>query len=312
MKSKPIVHVCLSACLAAACSDSGGSSETDSTDSTESSADEESGTDGGPMLSGSCKRGIAYGHHSDADLAALQPAVTWWYNWAYQPDTELSLGTYESLGVEYVPMIWGGSFDVDAATAGIPEGATTLLGFNEPNFGEQSNLSATQAAALWPEVEQIADARGLLLVSPAVNYCGGDCQDTNPFDYLDDFFAACEGCRVDRVAFHIYVGCHPDGDNKAQWLIDHTEMYKARFSQPLWLTEFACTDAANFEEQIAFMEDAVAYLEEDPRIERYSWFSGRFPGIPYVDLLGSDGELTPLGEAYVNAPSHDGADCGED
>ncbi|HVI01129.1 MAG TPA: glycosyl hydrolase, partial [Enhygromyxa sp.] len=110
----------------------------------------------------------------------------------------------------------------------------------------------------------------------------------------------------------IYVGCHPDGDNKAQWLIDHTEMYKARFSQPLWLTEFACTDAANFEEQIAFMEDAVAYLEEDPRIERYSWFSGRFPGIPYVDLLGSDGELTPLGEAYVNAPIHDDADCGED
>lgn len=263
-----------------------------------------SGPDTDAVPTASCKRGLAYGHHSDADLMALQPAVAWWYNWAYVPDAELGRGFYESLGVEYVPMIWGGRFDVDAATAEIPDGAQVLLGFNEPNFGQQANLSAAQAAALWPAVEQIADARGLSLVSPAVNFCGGDCQDTDPFDYLDAFFAACDGCRVDRVAFHVYVGCHPDGDHAAQWLIDHVETYKRRFSLPLWLTEFACTDAADFDEQIAFLEDAVAYLEGDPRIERYSWFSGRFPGIPYVDLLGADGELTPLGQAYVSAPSN--------
>ncbi len=287
---------------------SDGESGIDETSDGESGIDEtsgdESGTDGEPEPTSSSKRGIAYGHHSDADLIALQPTVGWWYNWAYEPDVELSSGTYESLGVEYVPMIWGGSFDVDAVTAGIPEGATTLLGFNEPNFGEQSNLSAAEAAARWADVEQVADARGLTLVSPAVNYCGGDCQNTNPFDYLDDFFAACDGCRVDRVAFHVYVGCHPDGDNKAQWLIDHVEMYKARFSQPLWLTEFACTDAASFDEQVAFLEDAVAYLENEARIERYAWFSGRFAEIPYIDLLGADGELTLLGQAYVDAPTH--------
>jgi hypothetical protein len=249
-----------------------------------------------------CKRGVAYGYHSKADFAALGPAISWWYNWSTIPDEDLRDGSYRAAGVDYVPMIWGEAFDVDEAIDAIPEGATWLLGFNEPNFGSQANISAADAAALWPDVERIADARGLSLVSPAVNYCGGDCQDTSPFDYLDDFFEACDGCRVDAVAFHIYVGCHPDGDNKAQWLIDHVESYKARFAQPLWLTEFACTDAADFGEQAAFLEDAVAYLEADPRIERYSWFSGRFDGIPYVDLLGDDGELTPLGEAYVNAP----------
>jgi hypothetical protein len=267
--------------------------------------------DAGPhdaaTASTSCKRGIAYGHHTDADLAAVSPAVAWSYNWAYVPDSELGAGAHPSLGVEYVPMVWGGTFDVNAITAAIPAGATTLLGFNEPNFGEQSNLSAAQAAALWPDVENIADARGLTLVSPAVNFCGGDCQDTNPFDYLDDFFAACDGCRVDAVAFHVYVGCNPPGANKAQWLIDHVETYKTRFSQPLWLTEFACTGATSFDEQKAFLEDAVAYLENEPRIARYAWFSGRFVGIPYVDLLGDDGELTPLGAAYVNAPAN--ADC---
>lgn len=275
----------------------------------------ESGESGDPSDSGSdtasaagsCKRGIAYGHHSDADMTALQGAVTWWYNWAHVPDAELGDGTPLALGVEYVPMVWGGTFDVDAMVAEIPADAGVLLGFNEPNFGAQANLSAADAAALWPQLEQIADARDLLLVSPAVNYCGGDCQDTDPFHYLDEFFAACPDCRVDRVAFHVYVGCHPDGDNAAQWLIDHVENYQDRFSQPLWLTEFACTDAASFDEQIAFMADAVAYLESEPRIERYAWFSGRFEGIPFVDLLGGDGELTPLGQAYVAAPHED---CG--
>lgn len=255
-----------------------------------------------------CKRGVAYGEHSKADFAVLSPAVAWWYDWATRPDQALRDGSYRDAQVEFVPMIWGEG-SLPTAAGEIPDDAEVLLGFNEPNFGEQANLSASQAAALWPQVEAIADAKGLVLVSPAVNFCGGACQDTNPFDYLDDFFAACAGCRVDKVAFHIYVGCNKDGANKAQWLINHVETYKERFSQPLWLTEFACDDAASFAEQEAFMRDAVAYLENEPRIERYAWFSGRFQHIPYVDLLGEDGVLTSLGQVYVDAPKS--AACAE-
>src|SRR5690606_7638228 len=176
-----------------------------------------------------CKRGVGYGYHSVADLQALSSGVSWWYNWAFRPDEDLREGAYLDEEVEYVPMIWGGAIDGDAAVAQIPDDARALLGFNEPNFGAQANLSAEAAAALWPRVEAIADARGLRLVSPAVNYCGGDCQDGDPFRYLDDFFAACDGCRVDVVAMHIYVGCSPSGDDKAEWLIGHVETYKDRF-----------------------------------------------------------------------------------
>lgn len=265
--------------------------------------------DGSVWARSGCKRGIAYGHHTVADLSAIQSSVAWWYNWADRPDEALRAGAYRTAGVEYLPMIWGATFDADDVIANIPADTEWLLGFNEPNFGSQADISASAAAALWPEVERVADTLGLSIVSPAVNFCGGDCQDTSPFDYLDDFFAACDGCRVDAVAFHIYVGCNPPGENKAEWLINHIETYKARFSQPLWLTEFACDNATSFADQVAFMEDAVAYLENEPRIARYAWFSGRFEGIPYVDLLGDDGELTPLGEAYVNAPT--GAGCVE-
>jgi len=252
---------------------------------------------GGDRLA--CKRGVAYGHHSQADMAALSAGVSFWYNWAFVPDEDLADGSYFDLEVEYVPMIWGANVNLDAANRDIPAGAHSLLGFNEPNFGSQANMSAHAAADLWPELEDIADARGLDLVSPAVNFCGGDCQNTDPFDYLDDFFAACDGCRVDAIAMHIYVGCNPDGDNHAEWLINHVETYKTRFALPLWLTEFACDSAQNETEQLGFLEDAVEYLENEPRIARYAWFAGRADNVPHVDLLGADGELTALGQRYV-------------
>ncbi len=255
-----------------------------------------------------CKRGVAYGYHSEADLQALSPGVSWWYNWATQPDAAVRSGAYLDLGVEYVPMIWGGSFDVSTAVSQIPAEAEFLLGFNEPNFYAQANLSAADAASLWPQVEQIASQRGLALVSPAVNFCGGGCHDTDPFNYLHEFLDQCTGCQVDAIAIHIYVGCNAGGDNHAQWLINHVETYKSEFTQPLWLTEFACDDAATMEEQRQFMVDAVTYLENETRIARYAWFAGRADNMQNVDLLGADGQLTVLGETYVDQPHN--AACG--
>lgn len=256
------------------------------------------GTAGQP---GDCKRGVAYGYHSAADMQALSPGVSWWYNWAFEPDQAVRDG-YGDIGLEYVPMVWGQGVSTSEVQSRAPADSQVLLGFNEPNFGAQANLSAADAAALWPSVEAVADARGMKLVSPAVNFCGGDCRETDPFKYLDDFFAACPGCRVDAIGVHIYVGCAGENGNHAQWLINHLKTYESRFSQPIWLTEFACSDAQNPDEQRAFLIDAVAYLESDPRIERYAWFAGRADNVPHVDLLGADGQLTNLGQAYVDAP----------
>ena len=56
------------------------------------------------------------------------------------------------------------------------------------------------------------------------------------------------------------------------------------------------------------MQAAVTYLEGEPRIERYAWFAGRADNVPFVDLLGADGELTLLGEAYVELPHNAACD----
>lgn len=284
-------------------SDEAGSDSVTGTDTHLDSASE-------PIQIKSCKRGVAYGHHSLADMTVLAPGISWWYNWYFSPDSELG-NSWHDLNVEFVPMRWGNNYDIEDVANGIPDDARTILGFNEPNFYSQANLSAAQSAAMWPELEAVADAKGLALVSPAVNFCGGGCHSDGPVEYLNDFSSACSDCRVDAVAIHIYVECEETSpglqDNRAQWLINHVEMYKDAFDSPLWLTEFACSGNPSAAEQKAFLEDAVTYLENEPRIARYAWFAGRADNMVNVDLLGEDGKLTDLGAAYVNAPFFD--DC---
>ena len=251
-----------------------------------------------PMTS-SHKRGEAYGFNSDADLGALSPAVTWWYNWSPKPDSSLSSGYAASKGVEFVPMIWGGNFDPNTLATQVPAGAKYLLTFNEPNFGSQSNLTPAQAAALWPKVEAFAQSRGLKIVSPALNYCGGNCNATNPFTWLDAFFAACTNCQVDYIGAHWYA-CTKEA------LTSYLSQYETKYKKPIWLTEFSCLDnslpptAANEE---AYMQAALQVLEADPMVFRYSWFTGRFSQQPSIDLLAAgSGSLTPLGQKYVALP----------
>jgi hypothetical protein len=55
------------------------------------------------------------------------------------------------------------------------------------------------------------------------------------------------------------------------------------------------------------MIGAVDVLESDSSVFRYSWFIGRGPGIsnyPFIDLLGANGQVTELGQAYKRMPVH--------
>src|SRR4051812_15477936 len=238
------------------------------------------------------KRGVAYGFRSAADLAALGPSVTWWYNWADRPDA----GPPDAA---FIPMVWNGMFDVPTLDSHVPADAKYLLGFNEPNFVNQANLTPEEAAARWPDVEQFARSRGIKLVSPAVNYCGSPCNVADPFVWLQRFFAACPGCQVDYVGMHWYACDKPA-------LVNTLAKYK-QFGKPLWVTELACLDDSskvNAAAELAYMKDAVAALEADPMVFRYAWFTGRSSDTPAISLLGADGKLTSLGAAYAAQPHH--------
>jgi len=233
---------------------------------------------------GACKRGIA---SNTAPTSGLRPGVGWWYDWSNQ-------GNPGSSGIEFVPMLWGSS----SLNGAIPAAAKFLLTFNEPNFHAQSNLTAAQAASDWPQIE--AKAAGLPIVGPGMNFCGPDsaCNGTSPYQYLKDFFTACAGCQVDYVAVHWYNCDLPS-------LKDYLEPGGSlegfeQFGKPIWLTEFSCDTSASAADQEAYMRAAVPYLEANPHVFRYAWFSAS--NIPNAQLLNSDGTLTKLGQVYAGLP----------
>jgi hypothetical protein len=250
-----------------------------------------------PVAGAHCKRGEAYGGNSVADLQTLSTgkSITWWYNWTTSPEKAVA-ADFDRIGIEFVPMIWGGDPDVAAIVKQIPSSAKYLLGFNEPNFGSQSHIPAPQAAALWPKIEDIARQKNLKIGSPAPNYCAGNCNDTDPIHYLDTFFAACTGCKVDFIAAHWYA-CTGDA------LKNYLAKLK-KYNLPIWLTEFSCMDAGDHSVagEEAYMKQAVPILENDPTIFRYSWFTGRWPTLAGVSLLGASGQVTELGNLYMTLP----------
>jgi hypothetical protein len=240
------------------------------------------------------KRGIC-GDASPQDLAVMAPSVTWYYDWGVAPPT-VSQGQLS--GIEWVPMCWGAVYagDVAGIEAKIPAGSIYLLGFNEPNFKSQANLTPAQAASMWPNLEKIAADKGLELVSPAVNWCG-DCVEgvtNDPVDWLDKFFAACPGCKVDYIAIHSYA----PGSAALNSYLDKFRKY----NKPLWITEFAPWDPPkpDYEGVVKYMKEAIPILENDPAVYRYSWFATRVGSNPDISLLGADGNLTKLGQLYCN------------
>ena len=281
-------------------SSSSGSASTGSADGGGTSSGAAVSSSGSASGTSVCKRGLAYGHALPADQAAAVPGIGWWYNWSPSPDPAVQ-ASYASLGLEFVPMQWGGKVDAVKLGAAIPPGARYLLGFNEPNFKQQANLTPEAAAAAWPQLEQVALAKGLKLVSPAVNFCGpaSACVngDTSPFDWLDAFFAACTGCQVDYLGVHIYL---QDGAGLQSVL----GQYEARYHQPIWLTEWGdLGGGVSAADELKLMQQALPILETDPRVFRYAWFTGRASDQPSLNLFGADaGLLTPLGQTYVGAP----------
>jgi hypothetical protein len=244
-----------------------------------------SGTGGGAATT--CKRGIAA---NTAPSAAFYPAVRWWYNWGLSK-------TGGNTGIEFVPMIWGSS----TVNGTIPAGSKYLLGFNEPNFKAQSNLTPQAAATAWPALQANARNAGALIVGPALNFCGpaANCNGTDPYVYLTDFLGACASCQVDHIAVHWY----DDFPSLRAYIESNASLAGwEQFGKPIWLTEFSLNGNATAAQQEAFMRQAIPYLEGHPSVFRYSWFSA--DPIPNAKLINADGSPTALGQVYISLASN--------
>jgi hypothetical protein len=254
----------------------------------------------------SAKRGIAYDLTDAADFAALAPGVSWWYNWSLQPGDSAPADALDQYDMEFVPMLWNFSFNVDMVVAYLqahPD-ITYLLVLNEPNMTGQSNVTPQDAAAEWPMYEEVAQRTGVEIVGPAMTWGTMEGYE-DPVAWLDAFYTGYRNAndgrdpQIDYLAFHWY-------DYGLAGQLDRL----AKYGKRIWVTEFANWHNGDGDAQIdtlakqeAQMADMVATLEERDDVFRYAWFTGRWSPDPHLtSLLGDPGVLTGLGEQYVSEP----------
>lgn len=245
------------------------------------------GTTGGRL---SAKKGLA-----GAAPEASGLRTSWYYNWGVNPSSKGMPVSEPSM--RYMPMIWGWYPEKSPATleALRAKRPSILLGFNEPDHKDQSNIPVETALDVWPKFEGIADE----LVSPAAAAPLGP--------WMRSFMGGVEKqkLRVDSIAVHGYPGPSPKA------FLESLNRVHELYRRPIWVTEFAVADwqakngAANrfSVPQVAdFMEAVCTEMEKIPWVKGYAWFpfAGKASNALRTSVLfDANGELTELGKLYA-------------
>jgi len=212
---------------------------------------------------------------------------TWYYSWSADKNSRTNQ--------EYVPIRQNGGWPSWSEISG-KQYVTHLLGFNEPDHTEQSNLTVAQAIQQWPDMLK----SGLRVGSPAV---------TNT-TWLYQFMDSCKAknYRVDYVAYHAYWG----GKSPSNWYNDLKSIHE-KTGRPIWLTEWnnganwtteggwpnnsrpLLLTTGNAAKQLADLKDILQVLDTAHFIERYSLYNWVEDARAIV--LGDS--LTPAGKYYA-------------
>jgi hypothetical protein len=234
--------------------------------------------------SASAKKGIGLSTH-DANWAqkVSEANVSWVYTWGHDLPADLPKG------VEFVPMVWN---DRNIDNLVIPAGSKELLGFNEPDMGDQAHMTVDAAVADWPTLEKT----GLTLGSPSPAWWSTQ--------WMKDFMgqADAKNLRVDFVCVHWYNVPDP------KFFLKTIDDIHDAYHRPIWITEFAVglftkNPPTYTPQQVAdFMRVVIPELEKRDYVQRYAWF----PSNPNSKRLGAsalfnaDGSLTDLGKLYAS------------
>ena len=217
-----------------------------------------------------------------------KPSIKWAANWYSAPPGNLSSN------IDFVPQDY--HFDDsdfvtwnENAKKAISEGQKYLLGFGEPETdpGAQSPQGVQAAAAGWMKFMQPYSGQASL-GSPAV------LQNTNDFNWLSEFLDACDslGCDIGFIAIHW------------MWEASQAESFKTVITnattvangKPVWVDNFSASGTN--EEQQAFLNEVVPWMEDNDAIERYAYVSpDRTTG---TGFLNADGSISSLGTFYAN------------
>ena len=148
--------------------------------------------------------------------------TAWYYDWGTSPATKGIPAAHPSM--RFLPMVWGWSPNKTPAVLNAlrAQHPSILLGFNEPDRRNQSNIPVKVALDAWPQFEGVATE----LVSPAAANAHGP--------WMQEFMNGVHKrkLRIDSIAFHSYPGPDPEG-----FLHSLYSLYQM-YERPIWVTEF--------------------------------------------------------------------------
>lgn len=240
------------------------------------------------------KKGFCYSRNeTDSAIRVESLNPSWFYNWNTQRTDSVDNK------IPFIPMVWGkGSLNFSeriTTLQNLPENYDkVLLGFNEPDHKNQSNMSVDKAIELWPQLESF----GLRLGSPATAK-----NPLNKNSWLEQFMKKVKtlNLRVDFICIHWYAPPNPAS------LLRLVDGVWEKWNKPIWITEFAVADwkaqtmtKYTHEEVQNFMKTIIPELEKRNYVERYTWKT-RNTTDKYMAtsaLFNNDGSLTQLGNLY--------------
>lgn len=277
-----------------------------------------------PAADRNFKKGLAM--HNARSCGALSEHETsgWWYSWgaksgfdnSFCDDPVSAEADARGSGMEFIPMFWSSVPDFDSANSRMVddeihsnlEQTEYILTFNEPELEGQANISPTEAAEIWADIEAIAAAYNVEIVAPCTTSGHG-------VAWYDEWSTACNSlygreCEYEYTCIHMYYQPYTADTSETCDSSDHDwaciqpgseqgpiraekkiEEWVANWGKPIWVTEYACApwgsdNGCSPQEQIDIMNQLTPFLEESPDVFRYAWFG----------LYGGEGEGGGVGE----------------
>ena len=168
-------------------------------------------------------------------------------------------------------MIWG-TGDVEATLTG---NSGWVMGFNEPDRLDQSNMTVTQVVQNWHRIEERFPAPTYKLLAPA--YSQDAYGSTNPIADMRQAFYDAYGYypRLDGLAVHCYMPFATDCENFI------TTNFINRMSEfgasEIWVTEFSSNVLQCGSESGAWAQGGalIDWMQQQPQITHFAWFAAR-------------------------------------
>ena len=266
--------------------------------------------------------GVAVGEPFNVDdfcdaIAECQPQLV--MNWGTSNGDGNSITVCNDCSPVFLPNLWGRSFD-DTNLAKLPDAEAPwgILLENEPNWwgftpltndhGAGANMTATQAAQKWTGHKQLVDTKwgpGLtkwIAPSPVTDLykactAGQEqgCTFQGQFEWLDEYFANCNGCIKDMWALNTHeYSCDMVRTKK------HITDLATRYGKNVFVGELGC-DGPSAATQGQYLEDFVTWAKSEPSVVGYIWAGLNSVGSTNAQLVANSGSLTAVGTSFQAA-----------